>query len=197
MSSINSIFGSSFDESFDFQGFSSGAMDNHNRHSHSRSRERSPHERSSRNSNREERRQSQENRPENVQDRHHYPYLPHLVPREAERPPAGRAKALKIHNDRILLSHQPLLLPQSRILLQLPGTNKIYTFCTQKSFRTAAWTISGKDLRSRISLGGVRAFSSPHGEKALEGNMRALGDRGVAGVALGRLIVFQHLSKTS
>ena len=59
MSSLNSIFGSSFNDSFDFQGFSSGAVENHSHHSHSRSRERSPHERSSSDSTRKERRRSQ------------------------------------------------------------------------------------------------------------------------------------------
>ena len=44
-----------------------------------------------------------ENKPENIQDRHHHLHLPHLVPRGAERLPAGQAKVLKIHNDRILL----------------------------------------------------------------------------------------------
>ena len=43
-----------------------------------------------------------ENKPENIQDRHHL-HLLHLVPREGERPPAGQAKVLKSHNDRILL----------------------------------------------------------------------------------------------
>ena len=100
MSSINSIFGSSFNWSFDLQGFSSRAMENHNHHSHSRSRERSPHERSSRDSNREERNNLKDNSPENIQDCHHFP---HLVPREAECLPASQAEVLKIHNDRILL----------------------------------------------------------------------------------------------
>ena len=97
MSSINSIFGSSFKGSFDFQDFSDGAMENHNCHSHLKFRERSPDERSNRESNRKERRQSQRQQPENVQDRHLYPHLPYLVPREAERPPAGQAKVLNIH----------------------------------------------------------------------------------------------------
>ena len=46
-----------------------------------------------------------DDRPGNVQDRHHYPHLPHLhaVPREAERPPVSQAEVLGIHNDRILL----------------------------------------------------------------------------------------------
>ena len=46
-----------------------------------------------------------DDRPGNVQDRHHYPHLPHLhtVPREAERPPASQAEVLGCHNDRILL----------------------------------------------------------------------------------------------
>ena len=44
-----------------------------------------------------------ENRPENVQDHHHYPHLPHVVPREAEHPSASQDKVPKIHNDRILL----------------------------------------------------------------------------------------------
>ena len=46
-----------------------------------------------------------DNRPGNVQDRHHYPHLPHLhaVPREAERLPASQAQELASHNDRILL----------------------------------------------------------------------------------------------
>ena len=96
-----------------------------------------------------------------------------------------------------MLSHQPLLLPQSWFLLQLPGTNKIHTFCTQKSFRLAAWKVSGKDFNVKDFLRRYPTFSSPHGGKALQGNMRVLGDHGVAGVTLGRLIVFQHLSKTS
>ena len=44
-----------------------------------------------------------ENRPENVQDCHHYPLLPNLVPREAQRPPAGQIEVLKIHIDGVLL----------------------------------------------------------------------------------------------
>ena len=45
-----------------------------------------------------------DDRPENVQDRHHYPHLPHLhaVTREAERPTASQAEVLDIHNDKIL-----------------------------------------------------------------------------------------------
>ena len=42
-------------------------------------------------------------RPGNVQDRHHYLHLSHLVPREAECPPASQAGVLDIHNDRFLL----------------------------------------------------------------------------------------------
>ena len=46
-----------------------------------------------------------DDRPGNVQDRHRYPHLPHLhvVPREAEHPPASQAEVLDSHNDRILL----------------------------------------------------------------------------------------------
>ena len=44
-----------------------------------------------------------DNRLGNVQDHHHYPHLPHLVPGEAECLPASQAKVLNIHNDRILL----------------------------------------------------------------------------------------------
>ena len=46
-----------------------------------------------------------DDRPGNVQDLHHYPHLPHLhvVPREAEPPPASQAEVLDIHNDRIPL----------------------------------------------------------------------------------------------
>ena len=66
-----------------------------------------------------------------------------------------------------------------------------------KSFRLAAWKVSGKDFKVKDFLMRCLTFSSPHGEKALQCNMRVLGDRGVAGVTLGRLIVFQHLSKTS
>ena len=65
-----------------------------------------------------------------------------------------------------VLSHQPLLLPQSRFLLQLPGTNKIHTFCTQKSFRLAAWKILGKGYKVKDLLRRFPTFSSPHGEKA-------------------------------
>ena len=118
MSSINSIFGLSFNESFDFQGFSSRAMKNHNRHSHSRSRERSPHERSSRDSNREQRRRSQRKQAKNPQDHHHYPLLPHLVPREAERLPASEAEVLKIHSARILLQAEIRL---SEVNTRMPG----------------------------------------------------------------------------
>ena len=41
-----------------------------------------------------------DNRPGNIQDRHHYP---HLVPREAECPPASQAEMIDIHNNTILL----------------------------------------------------------------------------------------------
>ena len=75
----------------------------------------------------------------------------------------------------------------------IPGMNKIHTFCTQKSFRLAAWKISGKDCEV---LRRCLTFSSPRGEKARQANMRVLGDHGVAGMTLGRLITFQHLPKT-
>ena len=96
-----------------------------------------------------------------------------------------------------MLSYQPLLLPQSWFLLKLPGTNEIHTFCTWRSFRLAAWKVSGKDFKIKDFLKRCPKFSSPHGEKALQGNMSVLGDHGVAGVTLGRLIIFQHLSKIS
>ena len=35
-----------------------------------------------------------DDRPGNVEDRHHYPHLSHLVPRKAERPPASQAEVL-------------------------------------------------------------------------------------------------------
>ena len=85
--------------------------------------------------------------------------------------------------------------PQSRFLLQLLGTNKIHTFCSLSDI--AEWKISGKDCKVKDFPRRCPTFSSSHGEKALQGNMRVLGDRGVAGMTLGRLIVFQHLSKTS
>ena len=47
-----------------------------------------------------------ENKSENIEDHHHYPLLPHLVPREAECPPASQAEVLKIHNDRIPLQEE-------------------------------------------------------------------------------------------
>ena len=78
-----------------------------------------------------------------------------------------------------VLSHQPLLLPQSRFIVQLPGMNKIHTFSTQKSFRLSAWKISGKDYKVKDFLTRCPTFSSPHGEKALQGSMRVLGDCGV------------------
>ena len=96
-----------------------------------------------------------------------------------------------------MLSHQPLLLLQSRFLLQLPGMKKMHTICTQKSFRLAAWKASGKDFKLKDFFRRCPTFSSSHAEKALQGNMRVLGDCGVASVTLDRLIVFQHLSKTS
>ena len=43
-----------------------------------------------------------DDRPGNIQDHHHYPHLPYLVPREAECPPASQAEVLDIHSDRIL-----------------------------------------------------------------------------------------------
>ena len=45
----------------------------------------------------------EEHRPENVQDWHHYPHLPHPVTREAEHLPTSQAEVLKIHKDSILL----------------------------------------------------------------------------------------------
>ena len=46
-----------------------------------------------------------DDKPENGHDRHDYLHPPHLhvVPREAERPPASQAEVPDIHNDRILL----------------------------------------------------------------------------------------------
>ena len=121
MSSANSVFGSSFNEGFDFQGFSSGAMENHNCHSYSRSRERSPHERSSRTTTWKRKDELKENRPENVQDCHHCPHLPHLVPREAERLLASQAEVLKIHN-RILLQAE-IHLAEVNATMQKSGSN--------------------------------------------------------------------------
>ena len=63
-----------------------------------------------------------ENRPANIQDRHHYPLLPSLVPREAERPPAGQAEVLKIHNDRILLQAEIRL---AEMNARMPGVAPI------------------------------------------------------------------------
>ena len=63
-----------------------------------------------------------ENMPENVEDRHHYPLLPHLVPREAERPPAGQAEVLKIHNDRIPLLAEIRL---AEVNARMPGVAPI------------------------------------------------------------------------
>ena len=59
-----------------------------------------------------------------------------------------------------MLSHQPLLLPQSQFFLQLPGTNKIHTLCTQKSFRLAAWKTSGKHYKLKDFLRRCLTFSS-------------------------------------
>ena len=70
-------------------------MENHNCLSHLRSRERSPHERSSRDRNKKRKGHLKDNRPGNVQNRHHYPRVPHLLPREAERPPASQAEVLQ------------------------------------------------------------------------------------------------------
>ena len=78
-----------------------------------------------------------------------------------------------------VMSHQPLLITSAPILLQLPGMNKIQAFSTQYSFRLAAWKISGKDYKVKDFLRRCPTFSSPHGEKALQGNMRVLGDCGV------------------
>ena len=64
-----------------------------------------------------------------------------------------------------MLSHQLSLLPQCRFLLQLPGTNKIHTFCTQRAFRLAAWKVSGKDFKVKDFLRRCLTFSSPHGQK--------------------------------
>ena len=67
-----------------------------------------------------------------------------------------------------------------------------------KVFQTSCMEGSRQtDFKVKDLLRRCLTFSSPHGEKALQGNIRVLGDRGVAGVTLGRLIVFQHLSKTS
>ena len=44
------------------------------------------------------------NRPENIQDCHHYSLLPHQVPREAEHLPAGQGEVLKIHTKKICLN---------------------------------------------------------------------------------------------
>ena len=109
MASINSVFGSSFNESFDFQGLSSGAMETHNRRSHLRSRERSPHESSSRDSNREEGGDLKENR---------HLHFPHLVPREADCLPGSSAKVLKIYNNRILLQTEIRL---AEVNTRMPG----------------------------------------------------------------------------
>ena len=87
MSSLNSIFGSSFNEGFDFKGFSRGAMEKHNRHSHPRSRERSPHEKSSRDSNRKEKRRSQRRQARKR------PRLPSLSPSSSSSAKTSRTSA--------------------------------------------------------------------------------------------------------
>ena len=63
-----------------------------------------------------------ENKPENIQDRHHHNHLPHLLPREGERPPAGQAKVLKIH-DRILQAEIHLVEVNAR----MPGVARVAT----------------------------------------------------------------------
>ena len=105
MLSLNSIFGSSFNDSLDFQGFSSRAMENHNCHSHSRSRESLHMKGQAETASGKKEGDLKDDRPGNIQDRHQYPCLPHLhvVPREAERPPASQAKVLDSHNNRIPL----------------------------------------------------------------------------------------------
>ena len=57
------------------------------------------------------------NKPENIRDRHH-PHLPHPVPRGAECPPAGQAKVLNIHSDRILLQAEIRL---AELNTRMPG----------------------------------------------------------------------------
>ena len=64
-------------------------------------------------------------------------------------------------------------------------------------FQTSCMENFRQVLQGQGFLRRCPTFSSPHGEKALQGKMRVLGDGGVACVTRGRLIVFQHLSKTS
>ena len=105
MLSINSIFGSSFNESSDFQGFSSGAMENHNRHWQSRPRERSPYERSSRDSNRGEGRRSQRKQARKRSRSPSSTSSSSLISsaKKSRTPASWSSQSAKIHNDRILL----------------------------------------------------------------------------------------------
>ena len=94
-----------------------------------------------------------------------------------------------------MLSHQSLLLLQSGFLLQLPETNTIHTFYIQKSFRLAAWKISGKDYKVRDFLRRCPTFSSLR-----RGTARPY--ENAWGLWSGwcdskQIVVFQHLSKTS
>ena len=87
--------------------FSSRAMEKHNHHSHSRFRKNLHMKGQAETTAGKREGNLKENRPENSQDRHHYP---HLVPREAVRLSAGQAEVLKIHNNRILLQAEICLI---------------------------------------------------------------------------------------
>ena len=57
-----------------------------------------------------------------------------------------------------MLIERPLLLPQGQRILKLPGTDKIHPLCCQKKFQSAAWKISGKLAKQRLSGESVQNF---------------------------------------
>ena len=95
-----------------------------------------------------------------------------------------------------LLVGQPLLLQRWLDLLRLPSTKKIHPLCLQKSFRLAAWPISGKNSQRKDFLRKFQISSSPPGERKLPVSMKVPGRHGLAGVLSRRLIPFQPLWRT-
>ena len=94
-----------------------------------------------------------------------------------------------------MLIRPPLLLPQDRRILKLPGTDKIHPLCCQKKFQLAAWKISGKACKTKAFQKKCQKFYYPPGEATQPSNMKVLGKAGVTVVVKKRLILFSRTIK--
>ena len=92
-----------------------------------------------------------------------------------------------------MLIECPMLLPQGRRILNLPGTDKIHPLCCQKKCQSATRKISGKACKTKAFWKKCQKFYYPPGEATQPSNMKVLGKAGVAGIVKKRLILFLQL----